>query len=322
MKAMVREKYGQPDVLHPDEVEKPKPDEGRVLVRVSAASLNKSDWYELTAPSIFRLMMGGIRKPKNRILGGDIAGRVDEIGSGVTNLKVGDEVFGVGRAGLAEWVTAKEVNLVRKPGNVGFDEAAAVPVAGITALQGLRKGGIKQGQKVLIYGSAGGVGTFAVQIAKSFGAEVTAVCGPNHLDGAKSIGADHVVDYTREDTLKSSQKYDLILAVNGYRSIFAFRGALTPDGVYVFVGSSKIWRALITNTIFGPLISRLGNRRMGFMGIAKIKQEDLQYLAGLLESGKVKPLVDKRYSLAEAPEAFRQIGEGHAGGKVVVRVSD
>jgi NADPH:quinone reductase-like Zn-dependent oxidoreductase len=203
---------------------------------------------------------------------------------------------------------------------VGFDEAAAMPVAGITALQGLRKGGIRAGQKVLIYGSSGGVGTFAVQIAKAFGAEVTAVCGSNHMDGARSLGADHVVDYNSEDVTKSGEKYDLILAVNGFRSIFAFRRALAPEGVYVFVGSSKIWRALLTNLLLGPLISRLGKRKMGFMGIAKIKQDDLLYLAGLLESGKVKPLISKRYPLAEAAEAFRQIGDGHLGGKVVVTV--
>lgn len=291
-------------------------------MRVFAASLNKSDWYELTAPAIARLLMGGIRKPKNRVLGGDIAGRVDAVGIGVTSLKEGDEVFGVGRAGLAEWVLAKEANLVKKPTNVGFDEAAAVPVAGITALQGLRKAGIKAGQKVLIYGSSGGVGTFGVQIAKALGAEVTAVCNSNHMEGARSIGADHVVDYTREDVTKTIQKYDLILAVNGFRSIFAFRRALAPDGVYQFVGSSKVWRSLIMNTLLGPLISRLGRRKMGFMGIAKINHEDLQYLAGLLESGRVKPLISKRYPLAESAEAFRQIGEGHAGGKVVVQISD
>ena len=269
---------------------------------------------------MFRLLTGGLRKPKNRVLGGDISGRVEAVGSGVTQLKEGDEVFGCARAGLAEYVLAREKNLVKKPGNVGFDEAAAMPVAGITALQGLRKGGIMAGQKVMIYGSSGGVGTFAVQIAKAFGAEVTAVCGSNHMDGARSLGADHVVDYNSEDVTKSGEKYDLILAVNGFRSIFAFRRALAPEGVYVFVGSSKIWRALLTNLLLGPLISRLGKRKMSFMGIAKIKQDDLLYLAGLLESGKVKPLISKRYPLAEAAEAFRQIGDGHAGGKVVVTV--
>lgn len=265
--------------------------------------------------------MGGLRKPRNRILCGDIAGRVEALGVGVARLEEGDEVYGVGRGGLAEWVLAKEVNLVKKPGNVGFAEAAAVPVAGITALQGLRKGGIKVGQKVLVYGSSGGVGTFAVQIAKSFGAEVTAVCNTDHLDAARSMGADHVVDYTRDDVMKDGQTYDLILAVNGFRSIFALRRALAPRGVYVFVGSSKLWRALLMNLILGPLISRLGKRKMGFMG-AKIKQEDLQYLAGLLESGKVNPLISKSYPLNEAADAFRQVGEGHAGGKVIARVSD
>jgi len=173
---------------------------------------------------------------------------------------------------------------------------------------------------VLIYGSSGGAGTFAVQIAKAFGAEVTAVCGSNHMDGAGSLGADHVVDYNGEDVTKGGEKYDLILAVNGFRSIFAFRRALAPGGVYVFVGSSKIWRALLTNLLLGPMISRLGKRKMGFMGIAKIKQDDLVYLAGMLESGKVKPLISKEYPLVEAAEAFRQIGDGHAGGKVVVTV--
>ncbi len=322
MKAIVRDRYGQPDVLYQQEVEKPAPGEGQVLVSVSAASLNKSDWFELTAPFPARMLMGGLRKPKNRILGGDIAGRVEAVGTGVAQLKPGDEVFGAGLAGLAEYVLAREVRLVKKPGNVGFVAAASVPVAGITALQALRKAGVKAGQKVLIYGAAGGVGTFAVQIAKAFGAEVIAVCGTSHLDGAKAMGADHVIDYSKEDFTKNGQKYDRILFVNGYRSVFAFRGALAPEGVYIMVGSSRTFTALISNLLLDPIVSRLGKRKLGFLGIAKINQEDLQYLAGLLESGKVKPLLYRRYQLAEAAEAFRQIGDGHAGGKVVVSVSD
>ncbi len=319
MKAIVRDRYGQPDVLHQEEVEKPTPGEGQVLVHVHAAGLNKSDWYELTAPFLARILMGGVRKPKNRILGGDIAGVVESVGSGVTQLKPGDEVFGTGLAGLTEYVLSREVRLVKKPDNIGFVDAAAVPVAGITALQALRKAGVKPGQKVLIYGAAGGVGTFAVQIAKSFGAEVTAVCSSKHLDGARGLGADHTIDYASEDFTKGGLKYDRILFVNGYRSVFAFRSALAPGGVYLMVGSSKTWTALISNILLDPILSRLDSRKMGFMGIAKIRQEDLAYLAGLMESGKMKPVVSATYPLEEAALAFRQIGEGHAAGKVVVR---
>ncbi len=320
MKAIVRDRYGHPDVLHHEEVEKPTPGEGQVLVRVSAASLNKSDWYELTGPFLPRMLMGGIRKPKNRILGGDIAGRVEAVGSGVTQLKPGEDVFGTGLAGLAEYALAREVRLVKKPGNMGFVEAAAVPVAGLTALQALRKAGVKPGQKVLIYGAAGGVGTFAVQIAKAFGAEVTAVCSSKHLDGARGLGADHTIDYASEDFTKGDLKYDRILFVNGYRSVFAFRSALAPGGVYLLVGSSKTWTALISNLLLDPVLSRFGSRKMGFMGIAKIRQEDLAYLAGLMELGKLKPAVSATYTLEEAAEAFRQIGEGHSAGKIVVKL--
>jgi NADPH:quinone reductase-like Zn-dependent oxidoreductase len=319
MKAIVREKYGPPDVLHLEEVERPSPAEGQVLVKVSAASLNKADWYDLKAPFPMRFMMGGVRKPKSRMVGSDLAGVVETVGSGVTQFRPGDRVFGTGAA-LAEYALAREARLAKIPDKVGFEEAAALPVAAITALQGLRKGGIREGQKVLIYGSSGGVGTFAVQIAKALGAEVTAVCSPRNLEKSRALGADHVVDYTREDFSKNGQKYDLILAVNGNRSVLAFRHSLTPAGVFLLVGASKLFRSLIPLFILGPVISRLGSRKMGFMGIAKINQDDLNYLAALLESGKVKPLIDRTYPLAESAEAFRQFGDGHVQGKIVVTV--
>jgi NADPH:quinone reductase-like Zn-dependent oxidoreductase len=317
VKAIVRDRYGPPDVLHLEEAEKPTPSEGQVLVRVSAASLNKSDWFELTAPFPARLLIGGLRKPKNRILGGDISGTVEAVGSGVTQLKPGDEVFGTGLAGLAEYVLAREVRLVKKPGNVGFDEAAAVPVAAVTALQGLRKGRIRSGQKVLVYGASGGVGTFAVQMAKAYGADVTAVTSPSGVANARALGADRVIDYTKEDFTKEGPKYDLIIGVNGFRSIFAIRRALKPNGTYMFLGASRIVIALLQSMLLGSLLSKMGSKKSKFM-IAKITRDDLSVLKGLIESGKVRPLVDRSYPFEQAVEAFRYFGEGHTRGKVVI----
>jgi NADPH:quinone reductase-like Zn-dependent oxidoreductase len=315
MKAIVRTKYGSPDVLQLKEVEKPTPKDNEVLVKIHAASVNKADLYLLRG-SLLRLMGGGLLKPKRKILGTDIAGRVEAVGRNVKQFQSGDEVFGVGRGGFAEYVCAHEDALVLKPTNVTFEEAAAVPVAGITALQGLRKGHVQPGQKVLINGASGGVGTFAVQIAKSFGAEVTAVCSTGKLDMVRSIGADHVIDYTQEDFTKSGQRYDLVIAANGYHSILGYRRALSPKGICVTTGGSmaQIFQAIL----LGPLISLIGGKKMGSMGIARLNQKDLVFLKELLEAGKLVPVIDRCYPLSEVAEAFRYFEEGHVKGKVII----
>jgi NADPH:quinone reductase-like Zn-dependent oxidoreductase len=323
MKAIVYTQYGPPDVLRLQEVEKPTPQNNQVLIKVHAASVNALDWHLLTADIfLVRLMSGGLLKPKNKILGADIAGRVEAIGRNVKQFKPGDEVFGDifagGTGGFAEYVSSPESALALKPANLSFEEAAAVPVAAITALQGLRdQGQIQPGQKVLINGASGGVGTFAVQIAKSFGAEVTAVCSARNLDQARSLGADHVIDYTQEDFTKSGQRYDLILAVNGYHPLSAYKRALTPKGIYVMAGGSptQIFQAML----LGPWMSESGGKKMGGVS-ATANQKDLVMLKGLLEVGKVVPVIDKRYLLSEVPEALRYLGAGHARGKVVVIV--
>jgi NADPH:quinone reductase-like Zn-dependent oxidoreductase len=324
MKAIVYTKYGPPmKVLHLEEVEKPTPKEDKILVQVHAVSVNAYDWHLLTADIfLVRFMGGGVLKPKNTILGADIAGRVEAVGKNVTRFQPGDEVFGdiagSGNGGFAEYVSAPENVLVLKPANLSFDEAAAVPMAAVTALQGLRdQGHIQPGHKVLINGASGGVGTFAVQIAKSFGAEVTAVCSPRNLDQARSIGADLVIDYTQEDFTQKGQKYDLILAVNGYHPISAYKHALAPKGIYVMAGGTpaQIFQAML----LGPWMSIIGDKKMGGVS-AKSSQKDLVFLKELLEAGKVKPVIDKRYPLSETAEALRYLGQGHARGKVIITV--
>jgi len=318
MKAIVRTKYGSPDVLQLKDVEKPTPTDNEVLVQVHAASINKADLYFLKGPFVIRLMGAGLRKPKRKILGTDIAGRVEAVGGNVTKFQPGDEVFGCCRSGFAEYACTPEDLLVLKPRNVTCEEAAAIPVAATTALQGLRKGQIQPGQKVLINGASGGVGTFLVQIAKSFGAEVTAVCSTRNLDNARSSGADYVIDYTQEDFTKSGLRYDLIIAANGYHSILDYRRALSPKGVCVGTGGSlaQIFQIML----LGPLISIIGSKKMGSMGIARLNQKDLAFLKELLEAGKIKPVIDRRYPLSEVAEAFRYFEEGHAKGKVVITV--
>src|SRR5438552_4975685 len=268
MKAIVYHTYGSPDVLKLEEVEKPTHKDNEVLVKVHAASVNAGDWAHLLRgkPFLMRLMGFGLLKPKHTILGSDIAGRVEEVGRNVTQFQSGDEVFGntakSGFGGFAEYVAVPENALVLKPSNISFEEAAAVPQAALTALQGLRdKGHIQKGQKVLIHGASGGIGTFAVQLAKAFGADVTAVCSTRNVDIVGSIGADHVIDYTQEDFTKNGQRYDLILAVNGYHSISAYKRALTPSGVYVTTGGSNA--QMFQAMLLGPLISRTGRQKMG-----------------------------------------------------------
>ena len=320
MKAIVYHKYGPPDVLKLEEVEKPTPSDDEVLVKVHAASAGAWDWHTLRAdPWFLRLMGGGLLKPKNKILGIDIAGRVEAVGRNVKQFQPGDEVFGdCGMGGFAEYVCARENALALKPVSMTFEEAAAVPVAAVTALQGLRdKGQIQPGQKVLINGASGGVGTFAVQIAKSFGAEVTAVCSTRNLDMVRSIGADQVIDYTKEDFTKNGQGYDLILAVNGYHPIFDYKRALSPKGIYVVAGGSmaQFFQAML----LGPWISMTGSKKIGSF-VAKPNQKDLVFLSELLEAGKVVPVIDRRYPLSEVAEAIRYLEEGHARGKVVITV--
>jgi NADPH:quinone reductase-like Zn-dependent oxidoreductase len=321
MKAIVYTKYGPPDVLQLKEIERPAPKENEVLVKVHAASVNAYDWHLLTADIfLVRLMGGGLLKPKNTRLGADVAGRVEAVGRNVKQFRPGDEVFGDmaghGNGSFAEYVSASESAFALKPANLSFDEAAAVPMAAVTALQGLRdEGQIQPGQKVLINGASGGVGTFAVQIAKSFGAEVTAVCSTRNLDQARSLGADHVIDYTKVDFTQSGRQYDLILAANGYHSLSAYKRALTSKGIYVMAGGSiaQIFEAML----LGSWMSQTGGKKMGGVS-AKPNQEDLAFLKGLLEAGKVVPVIDRRYPLGEAAEALRYLGEGHARGKVVM----
>ncbi|MCX6170876.1 MAG: NAD(P)-dependent alcohol dehydrogenase [Ignavibacteriales bacterium] len=317
MKAIVYTKYGSPDVLQLKEVEIPTPKDDEVLIKIQAASLNAYDWHFLTADIfLIRLMGGGLLKPKYTRLGADIAGKIETVGKNVTQFQPGDEVFGMVKGGFAEYVCSPESALFLKPVNTSFDEAAAIPMAAITALQGLRdEGHIQAGQKVLINGASGGVGTFAVQIAKSYGAEVTAVCRTMNLDQARSIGADYVIDYTKEDFTKNDQKYDLIFAANGYHSLSAYKRALTPKGIYIMAGGTmaQIFQSMLT----GSIMSETGGRKMGGVR-AKRSQQDLAFLKKLVEAGKVKSIIDRRYPLSETAEALRYLGEGHARGKVVI----
>ncbi|HEY3311275.1 MAG TPA: NAD(P)-dependent alcohol dehydrogenase [Anaerolineales bacterium] len=318
MKAIVCTKYGPPDVLQLKEVEKPAPTEDEVLVKVHAASVNAYDWHLLTADIfLVRLMGGAFLKPKYEIPGADIAGRIEAVGSNVTQFQPGDEVFGdISAGGYAEYACAAENKFVLKPANLSFEEAAAVPMAALTALQGLRDNGqIQPGQKVLINGASGGVGTFAVQLAKWFGAEVTAVCSPRNLEMARSIGADHVIDYTQEDFTQNGQQYDLILAANGYHPISDYRRALSPKGIYVMTGGSMTQMAQAM--LLGPWMSRGGSKKMGMLS-AKINQKDLGFIKELLEAGKVVPVIDKSYPFRSTAEALRYLGAGHARGKVVI----
>jgi NADPH:quinone reductase-like Zn-dependent oxidoreductase len=320
MKAIVRTQYGPPDVLQFMEVEKPTPKDSEVLIKLCAASVNPLDLFLLRGAPLIR-SIPGLRTPKCKIVGCDIAGRVEAVGRNVKQFQPGDEVFGVTGfegGGFAEYVCAIEDKVALKPANRSFEEAAAVPIAALTALQGLRdKGGIQRGQKVLVDGASGGVGTFAVQIAKSFGAEVTAVCSTRNVDTARSIGADHVIDYTREDFAQSGRHYDLILGANAHHSIFDYRRALSQDGIYVLVGGGVV--RIIQGMLMAPLVSRIGRRKMRFF-IANINQKDLVFLKELLEAGQIVPVIDRRYPLSGAAEALRYLEEGHAQGKIVITV--
>ncbi len=323
MRAIVTTEYGPPEVLQLKDIEKPIPRDDEVLVQVHAASINYGDWSLLRGEPLFlRLTEGGLREPKIKILGGDVAGRVEAAGRSAQQFRPGDEVYGdlstCGRGGFAEYVCAPEDKFALKPANISFGQAAAVPMAAVVALQGLRdEGHIRPGQKVLINGASGGVGTFAVQIAKAFGAKVTAVCSTGNLDLARSLGADHVIDYTQEDFTRSRERYDLILAANGNHPISHYRRALRPQGVYVCSGGAL--KQIFQSMLLGPLMSRSGSQQMGNL-LHKQNAEDLDFVSGLLESGKVVPVIDRSYPLDEVPDAFRYFGGGHARGKVVITV--
>ncbi len=318
MKAVIHTRYGSPDVLEFKEVAKPVPNDVRgVLVKIHASSVNPADYYQMGAPFIIRLVMrGGMRKPKDPRLGTDMAGKVEAVSKTVTQFKPGDEVFGVANGSYAEYATAREDRLALKPANSSFEEAAAVPIAGLTALQALRdKGGIQPGQKV------GGVGTFAVQIAKSFGAEVTAVTSTQNLELVRSLGADHVIDYTKEDFSKNGQRYDLIVDIAAARSIGSYKRALVPKGTLVVVGAKdKILARLVYFAVLGRLIPK-GGRKLRFF-IAKANQKDMNTLKELIDTGKVKSVIDSRYSLAKTGEAMRLLHEGQARGKIIIQVND
>ncbi len=326
MKAIVYTEYGAAqDVLRLAEVQKPAPKDEEVLLKIHAAALNAADWHIMKGdPFLVRLMVGGLLKPKINIPGADVAGRVEALGKNVTRFQVGDEVFGdisaSGCGACAEYVCAKEQELALKPANLSFAEAAAVPLAGVSALQGLRDAGkIHAGQKVLIHGASGGVGTFAVQIAKSFGAQVTAVCSTSKVEMLRSLGADDVIDYTRSDFSQNGQRYDLILAANGNRSLADYKRALAPQGIYVMVGGSM--SQMISALLLGPLYSRNGGQKFTALS-AKSSAKDLAFLKELLEAGKIKPVLDKRFPLSQAQEAFHYLEEGHAKGKIIVSLQE
>ncbi len=320
MKAIVRCDYGSPDVLKLEDVEKPVPGDDQLLVRVRAAALNPLDWHYLRGTPYVARMEMGLRRPKVTRLGVDFAGTVESVGRNVTQFKPGDEVFGGRTGALAQYVSVREDRaVVPKPANLTFEQAAAVPVAAITALQALRdKGKLQPGQKVLVNGASGGVGTFAVQIAKSLGADVTAVCSTKNVDMVRSIGADRVIDYTREDFTRGGQRYDLILDNVGNHSLSQCRRALNPRGKYIMVGGpSGRWIDPLPRAFNAFVLSRFVSQDMG-MFLAELNKKDLTVLRDLMQDGKVTPLIDRRYRLSEVPEAIRYLEQGHARGKVVV----
>jgi NADPH:quinone reductase-like Zn-dependent oxidoreductase len=321
MKAAVYTRYGPPEVVHIADIKKPVPKDDEVLIKVRAASVNPLDWHFMRGTPYLVHMMTGLRKPKSGGLGVDVAGQVEAVGRNVTQFKPGDEVFGSCRGAFAEYTCTSESALVRKPVDVTFEQAASVPVAAFTALQGLRdQGHIQPGQKVLINGAAGGVGTFAVQLAKSIGAEVTGVCSTRNADMVRSIGADRVIDYTQEDFTKMGQRFDLFFDAVGNHSLLACRRVLNPKGTYVPVGGTAdrwmigpLARALAT-----LMLSWFVSQRLVIFFMAKTKKEDLALMAELVQAGRVTPVIDKCYSLSEVAEAIRYLEKGHARGKVVI----
>jgi 2-desacetyl-2-hydroxyethyl bacteriochlorophyllide A dehydrogenase len=324
VKAIVSNQYGSPDTLEYKEVEKPVPNENQVLVRIQASSINKSNLILLKGEPFLARFAFGLKKPKFPIPGGDIAGTVVEVGKNVTQFQPGDEVYGelsgFGWGGFAEYAAVPEEAIAPKPSNLSFEEAAAVPMAALTAFQALRdKGKIQENQKVLIYGASGGVGTFAVQFAKAFGAEVTAVCSTRNVEIAESIGADHVIDYKKKDFSQIIEQYDLIIGANGMQPIKLYVRALNPNGRFVHVGGSE--SQLFQTMLKGPWISMTSNKKVGSF-LQRPNQKDLILIKEIIEAGEVTPVIDRHFQFDEIPEAFRYFWEGHAKGKVVITIAN
>jgi NADPH:quinone reductase-like Zn-dependent oxidoreductase len=318
MKAVVYTEYGPPEVLQVKEVNKPTPTDDEVLIKLAAVSVNRSDWEGLIGKPLYA-RIGGLRKPRRHILGSDIAGRVEAVGKNVTRFQPGDEVFGdilARMGGFAEYVCAREKSLALKPAGMTFEEVAAIPQAAVIALQGIRdKGQVQPGQKVLINGAGGGGGTFAVQLARLYGAEVTGVDNTGKLDFMRSVGADHVIDYTQEDFTRNGRQYDLILDLIAYRSVFAYKRALRPNGSYFAVGGSLA--TFFQILLLGPLIRRTSGKKIRVL-VVQPNLKDMLHMTELYEAGKVIPAIDKCFPLSEVPEALRYLGEGRAKGKVVI----
>ena len=321
MKAIVYTEYGSPDILQLKDVEKPTPNAHEVLVKVYTASANPLDWHRMRGEPFLARLSEGYLKPQNPRLGADLAGRVEAVGSAVTELKPGDAIFGsIGAGSFAEYVCARESAFALKPANLSFEGAAAVPIAAFTALQGLRdKGQIQTGQKVLINGASGGVGTCAVQIAKAFGAQVTGVCSTRNLELVRSIGADQVIDYTQADFTRNGQQYDLIFDAIGNRSVSDIKRALSPNGICAVAGFTTLSR-LFQVILLGAWVSKTGSKKIGLMATAHANKTDLVFIQGLLETGKVVPVIDRRYPLAKTADAIRYLEAGHARGKVIITV--
>jgi NADPH:quinone reductase-like Zn-dependent oxidoreductase len=319
MKAIVSDRYGSPDVMKLGEVDKPEVTDDGVLVRVRATSVNAHDWHSLRGQPYIMRMGGGLRRPKTTVLGIDAAGTVEAVGTNVTDLQPGDEVFGVRSGAFAEYVSGR--NFVPMPAGLTFEQAAAAPVAGLTALQGLRdKGGIQPGQRVLIYGAGGGVGTFAVQIAKVLGAEVTGVTSTDNVELVRSLGADRVIDYTREDFTRSRQRYDVILDIGAKRPLWKYRRVLAPDGTLVLVGGSAgRWIGPIARALGALLMSRFSSQTLRPF-LSDINKDDLLALKDLIEAGRITPVIDRTYQLSEIAQAMRHLETGHARGKIVITV--
>jgi NADPH:quinone reductase-like Zn-dependent oxidoreductase len=322
MKAVTYARYGPPDVMRVEEIEQPAPNENQLLVRVRASSVNAGDYRVRGGrPALMRLMMGAPFKPKSTRLGSDLAGVVEAVGANVTQFKPGDEVFGCRSGAFAEYVIAREGLLAHKPANVSFEQAAAVPVAGLTAVQGLRDTGQLQpghAQQVLIYGASGGVGSVMIQVAKALGADVTAVVSPRNLDLARALGADRVLDYTKDDFARRPERYDVIVSANGYRWLGSYGRALKPQGRYVCAGGALT--QLFQVLLLGKAFSRAGGKQFSFMGIAEVVQSDLVFLADLLRDGKLTPHIDRTYPLSDIVAAFRYVEGEHAQGKVVIKL--
>lgn len=323
MKAIVQKRYGSSDVLLLSDIDKPTVGDDDVLVRVHAADVQTADWHIMTGrPYLIRMMGFGFRAPKARVRGIDVAGRVEAVGKNVTEFSPGDLVFGACNGSFAEYVCARENRLAPKPTNLSFEQAATIPVSATSALQGLRDAGqVQAGQKVLVIGAAGGVGLFAVQLAKAFGAHVTGVCSTARIELVRSIGADDVIDYTQDDFTDGSRRFDLILDTAGNRSLWRLRRALTPKGTLVIVGGEKGGRLLggIGRSLLAIMLSPFTSQNLrGLMAVQR--KEDLQFLTKLIEAGKVTPVIDRTYSLSEVPEAIRQLEKGHPNGKIVITV--